>query len=63
MMDYPPVYGCSGCQTTGGRMNCPQHGQRIFVIPTTFWPSPAPTAICNHFAEPGPYCRQCGKKL
>ena len=25
-MDNTPIYGCSGCSTTGGRMSCYQHG-------------------------------------
>jgi len=26
MNDNAPVYGCDGCNTTGGRMSCPAHG-------------------------------------
>jgi len=26
MDDNSPIYGCSGCATTGGRMACPYHG-------------------------------------
>lgn len=26
MSEPVPVYGCSGCQTTGGAMGCPEHG-------------------------------------
>lgn len=24
-MDTSPIFGCSGCSTTGGRMSCPYH--------------------------------------
>jgi hypothetical protein len=26
MNENAPVYGCDGCNTTGGRMSCPIHG-------------------------------------
>lgn len=33
-MDNTPIYGCSGCDTTGGRMSCATHGQpRVVITP------------------------------
>jgi len=29
-MENTPIYGCTGCSTTGGRMSCYQHG--YFVL-------------------------------
>ncbi len=27
-----PILGCPDCRTTMGRMGCPVHGQRMFVL-------------------------------
>jgi len=33
-MAYGPIYGCSGCQNTAGRMGCPDHGiTRLPAVP------------------------------
>lgn len=32
-MDNSPIYGCSGCATTGGRMACGTHGANQVIIP------------------------------
>ena len=51
MTDNSPIHGCSGCETTGGRMGCPHHGpqaiasERIDILgtcgPVTFAYHPA----------------------
>jgi len=38
MMDNTPIYGCSGCATTGGRMGCATHGPIAVLVS----PAPAP---------------------
>ncbi len=33
-MNNMPVYGCNGCETTGGRMACPYHGGVLILSPS-----------------------------
>jgi len=40
-MDNTPIYGCSGCATSGGRMACGIHGPTPMIV------TPNPTIIAQ----------------
>lgn len=37
VFDNSPVYGCKGCDTTGGRASCPKHGIFNTTIKEPVW--------------------------
>lgn len=40
-MDISPIYGCSGCSSTAGRLGCGTHGPNKIVILDPLAPPPA----------------------
>lgn len=38
-MDNTPIYGCSGCDTTGGRMSCGTHGTTRVIVSNPLAPA------------------------
>lgn len=65
-MSNTPIFGCEGCNTTGGRISCPIHEKFVYFYESTIYIYYQQCPYCSYLIKNNADwrdCPNCGAKL